>query len=189
MSNPVPVDPILTNQHKPWDTHGRIIAGDFVAVINGNNMGRQGFVEEITATSDLLIEETVYRPMEPAELEEPKEEGDKEADEKEQAVSRFVLLTAIYLIFNQTFTAPSWSVYCYDRIKQYDFVEVVHGPMKGRSGYVVAIQRSGYLWIQGAFDGPVIESGTKIVSTRCFPQIFTATYSILLIALPAHQLP
>lgn len=47
-----------------------------------------------------------------------------------------------------TFTAHSLETFCYDRVRLFDIVQVMHGPMKGRTGHVVDIRPNGYLSIK-----------------------------------------
>jgi hypothetical protein len=52
-----------------------------------------------------------------------------------------------------TFSVPALSTCCYDRIQLYDIIEVVYGPMMGKTGHVVDIRPNGYLSIKEIADG------------------------------------
>jgi ribosomal protein L24 len=64
-------------------------------------------------------------------------------------------------------------VFCFDRVQQYDIVEVVHGPKKNKTGHVIAIQPNGYLWIKEIANRPMKgllhkDNSNKIVSATPF---------------------
>ena len=50
-----------------------------------------------------------------------------------------------------TFIVPSEITFCLDRVKLYDMIQVVDGPMKGRMGHVCDIGKNGYLTIKEVF--------------------------------------
>jgi hypothetical protein len=47
---------------KPWDSKGRIFVGNFICVLKGDYMKKEGFVKAIKDSSEILVEETRKDP-------------------------------------------------------------------------------------------------------------------------------
>jgi hypothetical protein len=56
--------PAQVEQYNRWDTRGRVIEGDFVAVMYGDLVGQEVFLKEVTGASHLVVEETRNSPLE-----------------------------------------------------------------------------------------------------------------------------
>jgi ribosomal protein L24 len=56
--------------YKPWDTHGRVLPGDFIRVLKGHQAGKEGFVKDTQNSSDLLVEETCKDSSQPVIISE-----------------------------------------------------------------------------------------------------------------------
>ena len=61
-----------------------------------------------------------------------------------------------------TFSVPAVDTCCYDRVQLYDIIQVVHGPMMGKTGHVVDIRPNGYLSVKEIADGFMSEPLPKI---------------------------
>jgi hypothetical protein len=86
-----------------------------------------------------------------------------------------------------TFNVPAVDTCCYDRVQLYDIIQVVHGPMMGKTGHVVDIRPNGYFSVKEIADRFMSEPLPKIkyVSNSFFWQSFR-TYTIVFRSL-GHQ--
>ena len=53
-------------QHRPWDVGGCALPGDFVLVAFGALAGKEGFVEGVTDSLDIVVDETGEDPSQPS---------------------------------------------------------------------------------------------------------------------------
>ena len=70
----------MKEQTEPWDTKGRIIAGDFIRVLQGELVGKEGFVKDCNDSYELVVEETSKDLSQPLVILEggyPKVQGDR----------------------------------------------------------------------------------------------------------------
>lgn len=134
----------LKQESKPWDTKGKVIEGDFIHVLKGEFVGKEGFVKHCHNSYELLVEETSKDIREPLVTLE-----DAYPDVRVPQVSVLLKHISSPAHMNQTtFTVPVNTTFCYDRLQIYDLVKIIHGPKTNTIGHIIQIHQNGYLKIK-----------------------------------------